>query len=371
MDFLAPTLSIIVVGGALLLLLHRRNSRNGSEGPTKPRGEGPKKVAPTDPIVLPWEQILTQEKITDSYKELQDINYSPVKQGVELPLLSDIDEGIKSSVKEIVSSSHPIPTTSLRLLNLLRDPKSSSREISSIISTNPIFSAKILQTANSAFFRRSDKISSVGRAITLLGYNNIRALVIQDTLCNALPGRIQTAVGGFNEIWIHSAVVSTCASFLDRQFFTGTEYELATIGLLHDIGKYFLPLLEKRGERNLDMPIIIQEQDHYGINHALLGSLIAQYWQLPDVIARSIEYHHHPTYAFPDLIPEAHRKASFIACLSDLVSKALGYKGRDHDMFPVRIEYFDLFKTKPLITPELIREVEKANLTIESYIKTL
>lgn len=142
------------------------------------------------------------------------------------------------------------------------------------------------------------EIASVGRAIILLGYNYVRSLVYQDTVSNTLSGKQVGERAEFNELWIHSTVVSVCAHYLGRNVFRSSENDLATIGLLHDIGKYFLHLLEDIGEKDTNLPAIIQEEKQYGVNHTLMGSIIANKWQLPDIIVKNIEFHHYPLF-FP------------------------------------------------------------------------
>ena len=146
------------------------------------------------------------------------------------------------------------------------------------------------------------------------------------------------------------------------------------MGLLHDIGKYFIHMLKPVGEASAEAPVMIREEQQYGINHACLGSLVAQNWQLSDSIVKGIEYHHYPAFFPPESIPEPYRKQAFIIYLSDLICKALGYGANDDEKLPIRTEYCEMFKIQPdleeNVTPRLIREIEKAHVTVQSYIHT-
>ena len=113
--------------------------------------------------------------------------------------------------------------------------------ISAVVSTNPMFSAKVLQAINAAYFNLPDKVTSVGRAITLLGYNNVRSLVLEDIL-EALAGKNQNNnIDEYVKACIHSSVVSACSGYLSKNIFHTSEYDIATIGLLHDIGNSSVP----------------------------------------------------------------------------------------------------------------------------------
>jgi len=147
---------------------------------------------------------------------------------------------------------------------------------------------------------------------------------------------------------------------------------MGTMGLLHDIGKYFIQMLKPLGEGSPESPVMIGEEQQYGINHASLGSLIAKNWELSDSIVKGIEYHHYPSYFPPESIPEPYRREAFIICLSDLICKALGYGANDDEKLPIRNEYYEMFKMRPdleeNVTPRLIKEIEKAHVTVQSYI---
>jgi HD-like signal output (HDOD) protein len=259
----------------------------------------------------------------------------------------------------------------LKLLNLLKHMGSNPSEISGLILTNPDFSAKILQTVNSAYFGFPEKIISVGRAITLLGYNNVRSLVLQDYINALVPDLWQKDDEILLKIWIHSACVAVCASYLSRQVFRIAEYDFGAIGLLHDIGKYFLPTLDIQGDAALDQPSIIQEEQRYGINHALMGSIIAEKWELSDLILNGIKYHHHPFFFSPETIPETFAKPAFVMAISDLMTKVLGYPGNETELFPILDDYYRKYNLKPdlkeIINPFLVKEMDKARKTVLSY----
>ena len=367
-------LAIIAVLFFIFLLLRKSEApAPGQKYPVK-RAAHRAKGKPDDSISKQFHNTDIQRKmLLDLYPALNKIEYFSVPEGVFPTQARDIDENIRAAIKEKVSSIKPIPANYVKLINLLRNPESNPGEISNIVSTNPVFSARILQTVNSAYFGLNEKVASLGRAITLLGYNNVRALAFQESLGSALPGQQLGDPEAYVNIWMHSAIVSVCAGHLGKKMFQYSEYDLATIGLLHDIGKYFIRSLESREEPDSSLPHIIQEERQYGINHAALGTLIADSWKLSDNIMHGIEYHHYPNFLPPEAIPGPYLKQSFVVCISDLVAKAFGYKGQEDEILPIKDEYFEMFRLSSdlpeIITPVLTKEIEKARLTVESYIK--
>jgi HD-like signal output (HDOD) protein len=310
----------------------------------------------------------------ESYPVLKEVSYFPIAEGVAPKSIQDLSPEVIEAVKEKTSTIKPIPVNYLKLINLLRNPESNPGEITSVTVTNPVFSARILQAVNSAYFNRPEKITSVGRAISLLGYNSVRALVLQETLNNVMPRQQYGNADAYSRTWIHSAVVSVCSGHLGKNLFQFSEYELGTMGLLHDIGKYFIHMLKPVGEPATESPLMIREEQQYGINHACLGGLVAKNWQLSESVVKGIEYHHHPAFFPPESIPEPYIKQTFVICLSNLICKALGYSANDDEKLPIRNEYYEMFKMRPdleeNVTPRLIKEIEKAHVTVQSYIHT-
>ena len=284
----------------------------------------------------------------ESYPVLTEVSYFPIAEGVSPRSTEDMSPEVREAVEQKITAIKPIPVNYLKLMNLLRNPESNPGEITSVTVTNPVFSARILRAVNSAYFNRPEKITSVGRAISLLGYNSVRALA-------------------------HSAVVSVCSGHLGKNIFQFSEYEMGTMGLLHDIGKYFIDMLKPVGEGSAESPLLIREEQQYGINHACLGGMIAKNWQLSESIVKGIEYHHHPSFFPPESIPEPYMKQTFVICLSDLICKTLGYGANDEEKLPIRSEYYEMFKMRPdleeNVTPRLVKEIERAHVTVQSYIQ--
>jgi putative nucleotidyltransferase with HDIG domain len=361
----------IVVTLAVIFFLSGR--RKPVQAPPRPIADKVSRSSSADGAAEPMRQYNTLEQraaLIAAYPAVKEVAYRSIPEGVFPSILRDTDIDVRKAIETKISFIKLIPESSLKLLNLLRNPESEPGEISSIVKTNPVFSAKILQAVNTAYFSFPEKIVSIGRAITLLGYNNVRSLVFQDALNETIP-RTSVASESYIQNWVHSGVVSVCAGYLGKQVLPGPGYDLATIGLLHDIGKYFIQKLEEGQMAAVDLPAVLREEQEHGINHAVLGALITTQWQLSESVAESIEYHHHPAFLPPEALPASCLKQSFVICLSDLISKVLGYAGLDSELLPIKDEYYDRFHLNhdlsTIITPPLLKEIEKTRAAIESY----
>lgn len=179
-------------------------------------------------------------------------------------------------------------------------------------------STKVLSLANSAFYGLQAKVTSVARAVTLLGLKEIRSLVlILGT--QALTVR-HNYPHDFNlrYYWNHQISTGVCAKLLAERI-PGTDPDIMfTAGLLHDMG-VLLTALYRPADWNLIQNAVISkniswslaEEQHWGLEHGLLGALTLNSWNLPPELTEPINWHHSPELA-PDYKTEAQ-----LVCLAD------------------------------------------------------
>jgi len=159
--------------------------------------------------------------------------------------------------------------------------------------------AKILQLVNSAFFGLSDTISSPQRAVTILGLNTVKALVLGIHVFSEYQ-----ELGSFpisiNAVWRHSLLVSSLANIMARELrMPVQDQENARVsGILHDIGKlallsipgvYSRVPVNQQGSNSFEAEYRILKTSHAEIGGYLLGM-----WGLPDPIVDAITSHHQP-----------------------------------------------------------------------------
>lgn len=192
-----------------------------------------------------------------------------------------------------------VPALYNQLIKELDSPNTSIQSVGNIIAKDTAMTAKILQLVNSAFFGLPDAISSPHRAVTILGLNTVKALVLGIHIFSEYQdhGIFPTTI---NSIWKHSLLVSSVANKLAQQIHLSTQdQENARVsGILHDIGKLALmsmpdittrvPVLRK-GEISVEMEYSVLKTSHAEIGGYLLGM-----WGLPSPIVDVVTFHHKP-----------------------------------------------------------------------------
>jgi len=226
-----------------------------------------------------------------------------------------------------------LPTTILRLVNVVSDPSSTLRQIVETIRYDQVITADVLRLCNSAYFGLARSVESLDDAVRLLGTVKILQLVMA-AHSRAILNRPQAGYGlPAGALWTHSVAVALGAQSLARPLRLTQVGLLFTAGLLHDVGKVALNEYVGReyaeiARRVTDMHMTFceAERDVLGFTHPEVGARLAESWSLPEAIARCIRHHHEPeTLPEPDALVDA-------VHLSDAVCLLMGVGGGDDSL---------------------------------------
>ena len=137
----------------------------------------------------------------------------------------------------------PAPGSMIRITNLLRDYNASTRQISDAISYEPALVTRILRLANSPIYSFETNVTSVQMAINAVGTKILQDIVMVEFAAASFGKQIRNSAVG-QKIWEHSLAVAMLARELSKLLqMHGTE-ETFTCGLLHDLGKLPVALLD-------------------------------------------------------------------------------------------------------------------------------
>ena len=306
---------------------------------------------------------LVSPELDQWYRKIEGARYLPLREGITQASFRKIDSSQRSVIEKRLTDLVPPPPLIIKLTNLLRNPQSNAKEITAIASKDPVLSARLLGAANSAYFGLPQEVTSVGRAIVLLGYNQVKALLFDDVIRKNLSRFRRDEKGRAERIWVHSVIVSACASGIGGMLERQEQVDWGTLGLLHDIGKYFLFLLKQIREPDGSLHPLLQEEERFGINHATLGALVAKSWNLPVEIEEAIEFHHYPAFFEPEVILPPHRSASIVIYLADHIARVLGFTDGDDRLYALNKQGLGYLRLGPelkdLVPPKLLHEVER------------
>lgn len=163
------------------------------------------------------------------------------------------------------------------------------------------FSAKVLALANSAFYGFKAQVASVTRAISLLGFKEVRNLVLllgAQALTVRFPLPPQFDLKGY---WGHQLGAGVCAKMLGQRLDAPNPDILFTIGLLHDFGALLTALYRPDDwtaiytlMREKRISLSQAEEEYWNVTHSVIGSLTLASWNLPAELTEPIRCHHDP-----------------------------------------------------------------------------
>ena len=188
-------------------------------------------------------------------------------------------------LKELVSQmgNFPsLPATYLEVLKQLESPEASVQNISDVIARDLAVTAKLLQMVNSAFFGLPQKLTNPFDAVSILGINTVKSLVLCIQVFTHFD-KLKRSKFSMDTLWAHSMRVANSAKRIalaetkDQQMAD----EAFTAGLMHDIGKLVLAsnLPERYNDvlestRNNKLPLWQVEKESFGASHADIRGLL-------------------------------------------------------------------------------------------------
>ncbi len=206
-----------------------------------------------------------------------------------------------NAVEKALKNIEELPTLPgiyTRLIDMIADPHSSSKDAANLISVDQAASLKILKAANSPLYGTRGKIDTLYRAVSLIGLEETRNLIFAMSVINLFENDRTIAEINPLILWKHSIAVGSIARIIAEKlnFSSIEDYFLA--GILHDIGKLFffkfMPLeyaAAMRYMNEIGCYPYEAETEKIGINHTEIGELIAEKWNLPENIRNVTRYH--------------------------------------------------------------------------------
>ncbi len=278
----------------------------------------------------------------------------------------------EEAVNKILGKIKALPTLSLvvaKVIQVVSNPLTSASDLSKIITVDQALTAKVLRLANSAFYGFPFRIKNITQAVSILGFDTIRNLALTVSVYKVFTGENDSEFS-HQDFWKHCVGVAICASLLARRIKYKSPEGAFTAGLLHDIGKNFFEQYMNKEYREVlkyakekNKSIYLAEQEKLSIDHAIVGKMMAEKWNLPHELAAGIAAHHHPEKEEEETV------MAHIINVADIICKkqSIGFSGDTVDM-PVSKEGRELFALDEAGEAQLIASLEKELKEAEAFV---
>lgn len=200
-------------------------------------------------------------------------------------------------IKEIIQNLPNLPTMPpvvAEALNIIENPKSNVNQLSDVISKDLSLTTEILKMVNSAYYGFPSQITTINKAMALLGLTKVKNLI----LSVAVRPMMMTHCG--KSLWEHSIRCAIGCELISKSLGIKETDEAFVMGLLHDIGKTVLEIYNKNAVKEVNKLVdlgaerLSAEKIMFGYDHTEIGQELVSMWKLPYMISNCIRYHHSP-----------------------------------------------------------------------------
>jgi len=193
-----------------------------------------------------------------------------------------------------------LPDIYWRLKEILDSHDYSMQDVAQLIVYDPGLTARMLRIVNSAYFGFAAKIETVNHAVSILGVQQIRDLVLATSIADAL-GDYECEHLDIRQFWLRSVYRAIAARNLAGVCNLMDGERMFVAGLLGGIGHLIMfqsiPVLVQQAQRESNesgKALCLVERDVIGFDHARVASVLMKNWKLPDSLVMVVENHLEP-----------------------------------------------------------------------------
>ena len=274
-------------------------------------------------------------------------------------------------IRNFVKKMPSLSTTVSKVLEICSRPDTAPNDLNKVISLDPVLTGQVLKLINSAYYSLMNKVTSLTRAIIMLGLNTVKNLALSTAIIRSVGQTKKSKVLPIKQFWAHSIGVGVTAKLFAAALEVpmGEREEFFVAGLLHDLGKVpfgdeYTEVLKMTNQRQ--QPLVTVEQDLLELDHQEVGKLIAEKWKLNEAITEAICFHHSPELAGPEnqQLVAAIALADCYVCLFDI-----GYAGNrypDEEQLTRALELTGLsWQTISGMSDAVEEEIHKAEIFLQ------
>ncbi|MDR3255226.1 MAG: HDOD domain-containing protein [Synergistaceae bacterium] len=280
-------------------------------------------------------------------------------QGLDDRTRDLIQRRVLKRVKDIPS----LPQFVVETLKMLEDPKSSASDVGGRLSKDEGLVVRVLRLANSAYYGLARRITGVSEAISFLGFKTVKSIVLAASVYKFMDSAFSGYSLDRGELWKHSQSVAAASRYLSEKLGICDPEEAYIGGLMHDIGKIVLNDYVRFGYSIIlrlveedNVPFCEAERQVLGFDHAQVGGLIMEQWNLPDTYTYITTYHHTPwdlpsdMKALQSVVDIVH--VSNAICI--MLGVGIGADGMQYNVSPESLERLGLSESVESIMSEFV-----------------
>jgi len=201
-------------------------------------------------------------------------------------------------ITESIITLPTLPTVVSKMIQLVDNPKTSAGSLARLISSDQAMTARMLKTANSAYYGFSREISTVDMAIVVMGFDAVKEIGLSLSVLEMFRNAGPDTPFDVTRFWEHSVGCAVASRMLARRYRRDVAGEAFVAGLLHDIGKLILSQYATRDFTNIMELVAHDEATLDEAEQTVLGAVRAGADMLlfgnnlvyqPEIVPRAID----------------------------------------------------------------------------------
>ena len=190
--------------------------------------------------------------------------------------------------------------TVFETLRRLREPTATSADIAEVMSMDPDLTSRVMRTVNSTAYAPRTPIKDLDHAVTMLGKAELERIVMMLGAKMAVPKNVPKYLD-MDSFWQRAGLRAVIARGLAELVAPAKAGLCFSAGFLED---FSVPIIAaSKGNEYADIyeestdgtkPLHELEQEQFGWDHAELGALVCNEWDLPEEIAAAISTQNEP-----------------------------------------------------------------------------
>lgn len=195
-----------------------------------------------------------------------------------------------------------LPAVVSKVLNLMGKVRGADiATLSEIIGKDPALTARVLRVANSPFYGFKGEISTIDRAIVVIGFDEMKSILLSTNIVNMFKKKQNHF--SYNKFWQYSVTTAIIARFVAKTHKHNMCGDAFVSALLHEIGiliidQYFPKEFEEIIKNvNSKKTLLASEVMTLGVNHKDVGCWLVEKWNLPSQFSDVLQHYDSPELA--------------------------------------------------------------------------
>lgn len=221
---------------------------------------------------------------------------------------SSLEDRVARTMARIDQDLPTIPVVLSQIMHLTASEESSIQDLIRVLDQDQALTIRVLRVANSAYYGLREHVTTIERAVVVLGFDMVRSLATSASFINYFSPKNRFDGFELTAFWSHTTAVGVFSEAIAHELGLADTGDAFTAGIMHDVGKLVMLLyfedefgrvLDRVSEDRLDF--FDAELMELGLSHAYVAGELLTQWKIPEILVSAIRHHHEVHLAGEDM----------------------------------------------------------------------